>query len=822
MEPHSFQKRAHDFLREGKSVVLHAPTGAGKTRAALHTFFWAWEHDQPFPRQCIYSVPMRALANQFRAECGAWVGNLALCSPPSIALQTGERPEDPELKCDLVFTTIDQTLSNLLGVPYSVGVGRANLNAGAILGAYLVFDEFHLFPLGDPRKADGGLVTTLQLLRALKGLIPFTLMTATFSHTMLKELCVLLGAETVCVSPQELAAIPSQREKKRRFSIVEGPLTAQAVLERCDRRTIAVCNTVERAGDLYQGLIALGCRPIPFSGSQTLDEVYAAIQLQPHWETATWVMLLHSRFERVHRALKEELLLAEFGKSPSTRQIPSLVLVSTQVVEVGLDITSKTLHTEIAPANAVVQRAGRCARFVEEQGEVFIYDVPPSRDEGFRYAPYLGIEGDLCRLAWREFSERCGRNGVILDFHKEQVVVNEVHKEADRSLLDAMRSREGEIWRQISRSMGLQDVAQRQALIRRVDSRTVLVHDAPETLGNPYRCAGFSLWHGTLRGKWRDLEALKNERGLPWAMQFPVEVETGNGFRQEAVFRWQPVSSESDLDGHAVFVIHAALAAYDAEIGLRFAQAGGDYRSRSTWDIAHQRRELAYHLEDYLQHVRRMGQVYREELAHRLAYVAPRLERRIGAPRGSLEKGILLAVVLHDLAKMSEDWQHWARIYQEAIGEPVGDGSTMIVHTHLETEGHRRIERELQRSRPPHAGEGAVAATTVLHEALNGHHLLRRAVTSAIARHHSPRVVSFTSYRLHPAAVRTVEEALCAMDWSAKQASDLASRLRLVPPGTNLAHHLLRVPPEDSLDAWLAYFAIVRTLRLADGRSQEI
>ena len=49
---------------------------------------------------------------------------------------------------DLVFTTIDQTLSNVLGVPYSVGSARANLNAGAVMSSYLIFDEFHLFPVG--------------------------------------------------------------------------------------------------------------------------------------------------------------------------------------------------------------------------------------------------------------------------------------------------------------------------------------------------------------------------------------------------------------------------------------------------------------------------------------------------------------------------------------------------------------------------------------------------------------------------------------------------------------------------------------------------
>ncbi len=60
--------------------------------------------------------------------------------------KTGEFAEDPEFTSDLIFTTIDQTLSSLLGVPYGLSQGQSNLNVGAILGSYLVFDEFHLYP----------------------------------------------------------------------------------------------------------------------------------------------------------------------------------------------------------------------------------------------------------------------------------------------------------------------------------------------------------------------------------------------------------------------------------------------------------------------------------------------------------------------------------------------------------------------------------------------------------------------------------------------------------------------------------------------------
>lgn len=86
---------------------------------------------------------MRVLANQFETEVRDWP---ITPTDLTVSVQTGERSEDPTVRADLVFTTIDQTLSNVLCVPYALSRGRANLNAGAVLSSYLVFDEYHLFP----------------------------------------------------------------------------------------------------------------------------------------------------------------------------------------------------------------------------------------------------------------------------------------------------------------------------------------------------------------------------------------------------------------------------------------------------------------------------------------------------------------------------------------------------------------------------------------------------------------------------------------------------------------------------------------------------
>ena len=183
LDPYPFQRHVADLLLSGQSVILQAPTGAGKTFAAKLPFFEARQQGLDFPRKCIYAVPMRVLANQFAAE--------KLTLPLQVAIQTGEHRDDPQFTADITFATIDQVLSSFLLAPYSLPRRLANLNAGAIASSYLVFDEFHLF------EPTAMLPTTLEMLRMLRGVVPFLLMTATFSRDMLHGLADILWLSAI-------------------------------------------------------------------------------------------------------------------------------------------------------------------------------------------------------------------------------------------------------------------------------------------------------------------------------------------------------------------------------------------------------------------------------------------------------------------------------------------------------------------------------------------------------------------------------------------------------------------------------------------------
>jgi CRISPR-associated endonuclease/helicase Cas3 len=775
----SYQIEPARVLLEGRNVILQAPTGSGKTKAAQFPFFAAQRLGLNFPRKMVYCVPMRVLARSFWADLSNTHAEI------DVRLQTGEQQDDRRLEGEITFATIDQILSSFLNIPYSLSPRQGNINAGAVISSYLVFDEFHLL---DPEST---LPTTLEMLRMLKGITPFILMTATFSSKMLGRLASLLDAEVVTVNADELCRIPTQRDKVRRFHRIEKPLTADAVLQHHRTRSVAICNTVERAQALYQ-------------------------ELRARVEPDTHVILLHSRFLQEHRREKEDLVRCLFSKEG--KQAGSVILVATQVIEVGLDITCEVMHTEIAPASAILQRAGRCARFEGEQGDVYVYQVPANHKGEPNYAPYMGKEAELARRTWDALPSFEGEN---IDFLAEQRLVDLVHAEADAHMLEAVENTRYAHRKDMNQAIEQQEVGLARDLIRNDDSITILVHPNPSEISNPYDLEGFSLFSGTLYQQFNDWQAtgLPNT-AVPWLLKYPQEKDPVEAEDRPIRYEWNEVKDQRDLRRFVLFVVNPKLVQYDAEIGFRFGPGDGFYsplRRRTETKEVYPRR---YSRESYQEHIRKMLNVYAHKLAKDFAYAAAQLEQQMGLPAGTLDRAMRLAIALHDVGKLNRSWQRWAHEWQRRIGASVPE-DLMLAHTDYDSDNlhHTQIEKALAGSRPPHAVEGAAAVTRLIHAFLDcpregdpGLKLVK-AIFTAIARHHTPRADSFKEFDPHPVAGTTLAEILAGLDL---QMNNKIPLTRMAPkPIANLLVHA------DSRDELLAYFIIVRALRLADQKAME-
>lgn len=850
-ELYPYQKRVLASIQRGRNVIIQAPTGAGKTLAALYPFFQTlnrhWGQPQPeqapLPLTCRYAVPMRVLANQFRREFDTWfttldqkrgtdfnrtyVEKLGLKLP---AIQTGEQPEDARFESPLTFCTIDQLLASFIGSPYSLSRSQANLNVGAVAGSYLILDEFHLYPLD---KGQGARLTTLAMLRLLKGFAPFCLMTATFSTALLDELGQLLDADIIRVEDAtELATIMDGRQ--RTIQRMVSPMTPVAILEahasgraRGAGASLVVCNTVARAQDLYVGLRDELARRGEHDGVR--------------------LKLLHSRFTSEDRRAKSEVLEAWLGKDQwrdGTFQGPDTIIIGTQVVEVGLNISAGMLHTELAPANSIIQRVGRCARFAQQQGAVYVYPLPLNSQGKPATLPY---DPGLCQVTFDHLPEIPQR----FDFPQEQELIDAVHTAEDRQMLATFLATSGRTEDLIRLVLTDHERGHEGDLIRNVSQVTIVVHPDPKAAitRHPYDWEGFGIFPESLVGAYQALEQRRQGiEGLNWTMCQLREVGEVDGEDEadnsrERQYTWEIIANSSQIRTATRVALPPELATYDADLGFRLlldaVSPTGTYMSKAILS----KRSLRDDQEpgkqgSYVAHISGLMRAYHFSVRQDVAWLHWRLEGSLGLAHGSLDRAIRLAIACHDIGKLSRQWQAWANAWQAILVQQLGPAyqvkaeNVWLAKTdrHPDWRQERALQRQVKPPRPHHACEGVVAsAMFIAHQVLANvpedeairYVPLAQAVTSAIARHHAPTARTYQHVDWDPAALTAIRAALQACHISTDHLNALEITRR---SGGELEEACLFVPSFSSDNGgpaavWLA-FAIVRALRLCDQRAE--
>jgi CRISPR-associated endonuclease/helicase Cas3 len=220
--PHEYQVKVAQRLVEGKSVVWRAPTGAGKTWSVLVPFLYPdWQRR---PTRLIYALPLRTLAQGIYREAREIAQQLNLPIEAQVdtrgrehvslyvTLQTGEQPDDRFFdRGRIIVTTYDQLLSGL--PPYGLSERLHNINAAAVAGALVVFDEFHLM---EPHRA---FLTAAAGLHLFRDLCQSVWMTATATRPLVELIGDATGAVTVPESEMEwkglLNSLPSVTQVTR-------------------------------------------------------------------------------------------------------------------------------------------------------------------------------------------------------------------------------------------------------------------------------------------------------------------------------------------------------------------------------------------------------------------------------------------------------------------------------------------------------------------------------------------------------------------------------------------------------------------------------
>ncbi len=386
---------------ECENRLIHIPTGFGKTMGVFATWAWhrVYQRRKTWPRRLVWCLPMRVLVEQTAEEIRKALDNAGLLwdengtheGKVGVHMLMGGATKDryykhPEADSILVGTQ-DMLLSRSLNRGYASPRARWPIEFGLLnQDALWVMDEIQLM--------DVGLATSVQLqafrnmdLQKNKMRRPcFTWwMSATLQHNWLAKspdavnIAKELHKNTFRIEPKDrighLWTDVVKHIEVRKFAKTKDLADSvsrhhvDAGLGR-DGPTLVVLNTVERAVEVYNTL----------RSNSILKKNYTDIRL------------IHSRFRHKDRKSWQNFLRRDMRGD-------NRIIVSTQVVEAGVDISVPLLISELASWPSLVQRLGRCARR-GGSGKVVIVDFEYADDK--ESAPYtmdnLAAALEACRM----------------------------------------------------------------------------------------------------------------------------------------------------------------------------------------------------------------------------------------------------------------------------------------------------------------------------------------------------------------------------------------------------------------------------------------
>lgn len=384
-----FQIQATESLLEGQSVLIHAPTGLGKTWATANPFFAGT--DTLANVRLLHVLPMRALANSVCDDIRKLQEVSGSTKQVAPVIHHGQQQESHVFAEQACVTTIDQYFAGFAGAPLSFSSRSGHAVAGAIMSSYSVFDEVHLL------EPEAGLPMLYAVLKQRqKWNLPSAVMTATLPRKLRQFLSEQVGLKIIDLSEDDIQARDGWRKVHLHYhdTAWSGSEAAKQIVKAQEQhgKVIAFANTVEASIDLYRSIKSLNPQ--------------AALHL------------VHSNFAPTERKAREDAIRKAFAEGAEG----AAILVTTQVCEAGINISAPVVFSELAPVDSLIQRAGRCSRFKSQPEGVFhVYPAATHDDRKNRHAPY---NEDLVTRTEVAFQNRAGH--FLLDWPTECDLVDEV------------------------------------------------------------------------------------------------------------------------------------------------------------------------------------------------------------------------------------------------------------------------------------------------------------------------------------------------------------------------------------------------------------
>lgn len=338
-EPYDYQRELG--RRAEPPGVIEVPTGSGKTLAALVP----WICDLGAPLRLVYALPMRSLVEQTVSVAQEALRRLGDDIPVHV-LMGGVETRDWRVDVDrraVIVGTIDMLLSRAL----NRGFGESRFAWPVAFGLLnsdcrWVFDEVQLM---GPARATSAQLAGLRRKLGVVGRCETVWMSATIDHDALVTVDHPSTGDVVRLSDADRTG-PLRRR-----------LEAEKLVSRVDLTSTAPPKLAAAVAGAVRERHRAGTRSlVVLNRVELAQQVHGAIAKLVSREAAPpRIVLLHSRFRPGDRAARMAEALAEPGETGS-------IVVATQVVEAGVDLSSALMATETAPFSAIVQRLGRCNR----------------------------------------------------------------------------------------------------------------------------------------------------------------------------------------------------------------------------------------------------------------------------------------------------------------------------------------------------------------------------------------------------------------------------------------------------------------------------
>ncbi|WP_262391871.1 CRISPR-associated helicase Cas3' [Nocardiopsis sp. CNR-923] len=394
-------------------VVVRAPTGQGKTEAAL---LWATTQTRALSEETgatprlFYSLPYLASINAMATRLGQAFGSdqigvvhsraasyylaTAACDDndhePAQSTNEDEERQRRHASRAVAKANASRLFRELVRVttPYQLlrGALGGTAHASTLIdtaNSTFVFDEMHAY---EPGRL-GMILAMMGQWERLGGRIG--IVSATMPQQLTDAIGNVLTRDITTVTPRGDDAWP----RRHRLHLREDHLTSEESIAEIEQsltegHSVAViANNVADAWHLYDRL------------APTIRRL--------HGEDAA--LLLHSRFKTGDRTRIEKRIHDRFRSGRQPRQ-PGL-LVATQVVEVSLDVDFDVLHTSAAPLDALLQRFGRTNRLSQlpDLAPVVVHRpiYAPRAKGGPEFADKV-YDAEPTRLAWEILARHDG------------------------------------------------------------------------------------------------------------------------------------------------------------------------------------------------------------------------------------------------------------------------------------------------------------------------------------------------------------------------------------------------------------------------------